>query len=205
MSRRRVFSIARRFSIPISQAIPSRSARLIKVNGSLSLPKGRAGEGASVSLRIGIRAFGNGLTYPSIFVVSTSLSTYIKICFLSQSATPSMSKVRKDLLVLADLPSFAPNATIPTQLPDHQSKPPNPCLFRQPTISPNLASVAHSPEFLSPNELQLLPKLNRRALGSIVLMSFSINPRTLFRQPFGEFESCSIPTTIYLDVLFFHC
>lgn len=37
----------------------------------------------------------------------------------------------------------------------------------------------NAPEFLSPNELQLLPKLSRRALGSIVLMSFSMRVRTL--------------------------
>lgn len=36
-----------------------------------------------------------------------------------------------------------------------------------------------SPEFLRPNELQLLPKLNNLALGSMVLINFSINPRTL--------------------------
>jgi hypothetical protein len=34
-------------------------------------------------------------------------------------------------------------------------------------------------ELRRPNELQLLPKLRRRALGSIVLMSFSMSVRTL--------------------------
>lgn len=42
-----MFSIANLFSMPISQA----------------MPKGRAEEGARVSLRIGIRAFGRGLTW----------------------------------------------------------------------------------------------------------------------------------------------
>lgn len=55
-----MFSMARRFSIPMSHAMPD--YQLCKSQREVSLPNGSAGEGARLSLRIGIRAFGNGLT-----------------------------------------------------------------------------------------------------------------------------------------------
>lgn len=55
-----MFSIANRFSMPISHDIPV--GQLVGRHRQRSLPKGRAGEGARVSFRIGILAFGSGLT-----------------------------------------------------------------------------------------------------------------------------------------------
>jgi hypothetical protein len=42
-----------------------------------------------------------------------------------------------------------------------------------------VGSLDDVPEFLNPKLLQLLPKLSKRELGSIVLISFSIKVRTL--------------------------
>jgi len=78
---KRVFSIASRFSIPISQAIPCGQPELITKRRKGS-PNGSAGEGANVSLRMGMRAFGNGLTYPSVSPQKITLRTYVEIRFL---------------------------------------------------------------------------------------------------------------------------
>lgn len=58
-----MFSMANRFSIPMSQAIPVNELCATTMTRALSSsPKGSAGEGAKLSFRIGIRAFGKGLT-----------------------------------------------------------------------------------------------------------------------------------------------
>jgi len=67
------------------------------------------------------------------------------------------------------------------------------------------AETAHSPELRRPNELQLLPKLNKRALGSMVLISFSIRPLTLSRQPNQTSAVPATRNTRDFDVLFFDC
>ena len=56
-----MFSIANLFSIPISQAMPLGQSTGGEQK-TVDSPNGRAGEGARVSLRMGIRAFGRGLT-----------------------------------------------------------------------------------------------------------------------------------------------
>jgi hypothetical protein len=130
----------------------------------VSLPKGRAGEGARVSFRMGILAFGSGFTTK---FVSWSLA--------------QMDSVESQAYPLQQIPHHLNQMTriqagifIINQ--DDQIH-----VYHQPLLkNSNLkAEIGDSPEFLNPKELHELPKLNNLAEGSIFLISFSISHQLL--------------------------
>ena len=141
-----VFSIASLFSIPISHAMP---------NGS-------AGDGVRVSLRMGMRALGRGLTSK---LVSCDISypchpesdTVHSGSFLLK--TPTCIRREQDEPFAADHQSSAPSDCFPNQLTGRRSGQPGPCLRHQCKVSgprgyQELDALVEIgiPEFRRPNE-----------------------------------------------------